>query len=306
MRAQVAFELQDYYEVLADTGKSIKLHPEDLFAYELRGQAYYRLGDTGMALQHFKECLKLDPENRGCKDAHKQLRKLTKLTDKAQAAFAEGKLEEAVTKWREATTIDPGHRVVVGPILLKVADVHLQLKQWEQARDAASEAASAGAEEDLVPAQIRLGDALMGLEEWQEAVRAYQSAHQKDQGNREAADKLKRAEAALTQSKKKDYYKILGLKRSADKKEIKKAYKALALEWHPDKHTSEEDKEKAEVKFQDIGEAYEVLSDEELRAKYDRGEEVFENQGGGGGPRGHPFQHFQRRGGGQNFHFHFG
>lgn len=78
---------------------------------------------------------------------------------------------------------------------------------------------------------------------------------------------------------------------------------------HPDKNA--DNKEEAEKKFQDIGEAYEVLSDKELKAKYDRGEAVFENQGGG---RPHTNanqffrQHFQHGGGGGggNFHVRFG
>jgi DnaJ family protein C protein 3 len=79
---------------------------------------------------------------------------------------------------------------------------------------------------------------------------------------------------------------------------------------HPDKNT--DNKEEAEKMFQDIGEAYEVLSDDELRGKYDRGEEVFENQGGGGHhANAHQFfnQHFQGGfpgGGGQRFHFRYG
>jgi DnaJ family protein C protein 3 len=92
--------------------------------------------------------------------------------------------------------------------------------------------------------------------------------------------RLQRAEAALKQSKQKNYYKILGVGRNADNKAIKKAYRALALEWHPDKH-QEDAKAAAEKKFQEVAEAYEVLSNEELRGKYDRGEEVFPNQGGG-------------------------
>lgn len=136
---------------------------------------------------------------------------------------------------------------------------------------------------------------------------------------RETQQKLQKAQIALKQSKEKNYYKILGVPRTARKKEIKSAYRKLALEWHPDKN---DDKEKAEQMFQDISEAYEVLSDDELRAKYDRGEPVFENQGGGGGGHGgfrhqgfpeEMFrQHFQhggggRRGGGQRtHHFHFG
>jgi DnaJ-class molecular chaperone len=67
------------------------------------------------------------------------------------------------------------------------------------------------------------------------------------------------------------------------------------------------------MKFHDIGEAYEVLSDDDLKAKYDRGEQVFENQGGGGGGGGrHHFnahQFFHQNfggGGGTTFHFRHG
>ena len=82
------------------------------------------------------------------------------------------------------------------------------------------------------------------------------------------------------------------------------------MEWHPDKNA--DNKEEAEKKFQDISEAYEVLSDEELKGKYDRGEEVFENQGGGGGGRPHGFgnadhifRHFHNSGGGGGRQHHF-
>lgn len=99
--------------------------------------------------------------------------------------------------------------------------------------------------------------------------------------------------------------------RRATAKEIKKAYRELALQWHPDKHSGEEEKEKAEKQFQLVAEAYEVLSDQEKRAMYDRGEDVFPNQGGGGGQHGgfhgfHQQQHPFFRQGGQQFHFRFG
>lgn len=70
----------------------------------------------------------------------------------------------------------------------------------------------------------------------------------------------------------KDYYDILGVSKSATTDEIKKAYKKLALKWHPDRN--QDNKEFAEEKFKEIAEAYEVLSDEEKRKIYDQfGEE---------------------------------
>ncbi len=65
----------------------------------------------------------------------------------------------------------------------------------------------------------------------------------------------------------KDYYQILGVDRSADEKEIKRAYRKLALKYHPDKNPGDK---QAEEKFKELNEAYEVLGDAEKRAKYDQ------------------------------------
>ena len=61
-----------------------------------------------------------------------------------------------------------------------------------------------------------------------------------------------------------DYYRILGVKRSATDREIKKAFRKLSLKWHPDKNEPDK-KEEAEAKFKSIAEAYTVLSDSEKR-----------------------------------------
>ena len=64
----------------------------------------------------------------------------------------------------------------------------------------------------------------------------------------------------------KDYYKILGVEKTATEEAIKKAYRKLAMQYHPDRN--KENKE-AEKKFKEIGEAYGVLSDKEKRKQYD-------------------------------------
>lgn len=84
----------------------------------------------------------------------------------------------------------------------------------------------------------------------------------------------------------KDYYKILGVERNASADEIKKAYKKLAIKYHPDRQgdKSEAEKKEAEDKFKEAAEAYSVLSDSEKRQRYDQfGEAGVNGQGGFGG-----------------------
>jgi molecular chaperone DnaJ len=80
---------------------------------------------------------------------------------------------------------------------------------------------------------------------------------------------------------KEDYYKILGIDKSADAAEIKKAYRKMALKYHPDKNPDDKD---AEAMFKKAAEAYEVLSNPEKKARYDQyGHAAFDGAGGFGG-----------------------
>lgn len=92
---------------------------------------------------------------------------------------------------------------------------------------------------------------------------------------------------------KRDYYEVLGLQKGASADEIKRAYRKLAMKWHPDKWTqaSEAEQKTAEVNFKEVGEAYAVLSDDQKRARYDQfGHAGMGGSGfGGGGTGGYDF-----------------
>merc|ERR1719412_2164803 len=124
----------------------------------------------------------------------------------------------------------------------------------------------------------------METEQYEEAIRDYERILKSDKANQEVRQSLHQAKVRLKQSKRKDYYKILGVERSANDDEIKKAYKKRALATHPDRHAgaTESEKREQENKFKEIGEAYDVLSDTKKRSRYDNGHDLEDLEGGHG------------------------
>ena len=128
----------------------------------------------------------------------------------------------------------------------------------------------------------------------------YKKVLEMDEHSKEGREGLAQAEKLYKRSKEIDYYKLLNISRSANQREIKRAYHKLAVEYHPDKNP--DDRDEAEIKFKAVAQAYEVLSDDDMRRKYDAGEDVTGNPGEGQQQQqqGHWMHH-----GGQHVHVHF-
>lgn len=134
-----------------------------------------------------------------------------------------------------------------------------------------------------------------------DAIHTLNKAKEHHSNSKEIETLLQKAHVLLKRSRQKDYYKVLGVGRDADGRTIKRAYRQLTKQHHPDKALSQGvSKEEAEKKMASINEAYEVLSDSELRARYDSGDDPNDPEPQRGTPfQGNPFGH----GGGQHFFF---
>ncbi|XP_057805439.1 dnaJ protein P58IPK homolog isoform X2 [Salvia miltiorrhiza] len=296
LKVRLLISAKDYSSAISETGYILKEDEDNLEALLLRGNAYYYLGDHDIAIRHYQKGLRLDPEHGELKRSYFGLKKLLKKTKSADDNASNGKLRLATEEYKAALALDPSHSAHNVHLYLGLCKVQVKLGRGDDAVTCCTEALEIDG--DLVEALVQRGEAKLLIEDWEGAVADLRSAAEKSPRDMNIRRALMRAQKSLKLSQRKDWYKILGVSRTASISEIKKAYKKLALQWHPDKNV--DNREEAEAKFREVAAAYEILGDEDKRTRYDSGEDIDGmgmNMGGGG------FNPFG--GGGQQFTFHF-
>ncbi|KAL5740761.1 hypothetical protein ACOSP7_029642 [Xanthoceras sorbifolium] len=289
LKVKLLLAAKDYSSAISESGFILKEDENNLEALLLRGRAYYYLADHDVAQRHYQKGLRLDPEHSELKKAYFGLKNLLKKTKSAEDNVSKGKLRVAVEDFKAALSLDPNHDAHNVHLHLGLCKVLVKLGRGKDALSSCNDALNI--DEELIDALVQRGEAKLLTEDWEGAVADLKSAAQQSPQDMNIREALMRAEKALKMSKRKDWYKILGVSKTASISEIKRAYKKLALQWHPDKNVN--NREEAEAQFREIAAAYEVLADEDKRTRYDRGEDIEDTGMGGGG------------GGGQQYTFHF-
>jgi DnaJ family protein C protein 3 len=163
-------------------------------------------------------------------------------------------------------------------------------------------------------ALLARGDAYLIKERVDEALRDFKKASEINGNDRRVNERLHRTQRLQKMASKRDYYKILGVSKDATERDIKKAYRKLAKEWHPDTYRGDLSSEQVLARMSEINLAHEVLMDQDKRRQYDEaGVDPNDPNGGQGGGQpfyGSPFGagggfHFEGFGGGSPFEFHF-
>ncbi|XP_068628617.1 dnaJ homolog subfamily C member 3 [Battus philenor] len=299
LRAECYIALNDLFSAVSDIRSVNRLQQDSTDGYFRLASLLYQLGHVSDSLKEIRECLKLDPEHKKCFPFYKKVKKVDKLLLDC----------EQYSESREFTRcIDSANKV------LKVEDevtlVVFEAKRWlcscyskeEMYTDAVAACGGALSLQKDARVLCDRGDALLGLEMYDDAIHSFKEALELDEGMQRAKDGLSRAQKLQKQSEQRDYYKILGVKRTASKQEIIKAYRKAAQKWHPDNYQGDE-KKIAEKKFIDVAAAKEVLTDAEKRAQFDAGTDPLDPESQRQ-PFHSPFHHFQH-GSPFQFKFHF-
>ena len=326
LRSRCRLERGEVQEGISDLQHVLQIHPGQVEPHlQISAMLFYSLGDTKLGLDQVKKCLHSDPDSKPCKKLFREEKTTLKQVDEVQALFDKKQYNSASKLLTgKGTDDEPGllselksnseaHRA--SGVIHSRAPSDLYTNMLEKTCEAYMSMNSMAKADKYCPEVLLLNSkSLQGLlfqaqkqmdaEEFEPAISTLNTAKDNHpEAQNTINPKLHEAQVALKRSKNKDYYKVLGVTRDADEATIKKAYRTATKTHHPDKAaTRGVSKEEAEKKMTSINEAYEVLSDPELKAKFDNGEDPNDpmaNQGGN--PfHGSPFGQGQ---GGQQFFF---
>lgn len=356
LRSHCRFAKGEVEEGMSDMHHILNLRPGDTTPHvKISAITFYALGDLQQGMANIRKCLHSDPDSKVCKKLLKQEKAVEKTIAKVEKAFGKNQpmtgtkllipsgedaglikeVEEQVAELRKEGIIPPTASNQLSVRLVEMAcqgyyevskhdnvarlmghGLTMSQMNGKKAKEYCAQARSL--DENSFYGQLYHAKTLKESEEYDAAVRTLDKAKEAHPDKANVVDPLLReAQIELRRSKTKDYYKVLGVARDADERQIKSAWRKLSVKHHPDKaHSHGMTKEDAEKKMQAINEAYEVLSDPELRARFDRGDDPNSQEQHGGSPfqqGGHPFGGggggggpFMFQQGGQQFQFKFG
>lgn len=320
-RARCRFERGEIMEGVADLNHVLQINTGNPEPYlQISAMTFYSLGEIDKGTASISKCLHNDPDNKACaklrkseKAIERTLKKFNALVEKRQFASAvkllvpqsddPGLLQEVkddVAHWREAgyihATAPDG---LYGHLVERTCEAYTEMNNLKKAQAYCDEALTYNP--TCLPALIGRAQRQLDADDFEASIATLNEAKEAHGNSQKLQELLQKAHTLLKRSKQKDYYKVLGVSRDADERDIKRAFRKLTIQHHPDKaHLNGISEEEAQKKMSAINEAYEVLSDPELRQRFDHGDDPNDPTSGHGGQ---PFQGSPFGGGGQRMFF---
>ncbi|KAK3320090.1 hypothetical protein B0T19DRAFT_280589 [Cercophora scortea] len=320
LRARCFFERGNMEMGISDLKHILQMRPGDTNPHvKISAITFYSIGDTKSGMDAIRKCLHSDPDSKMCKRLLKEekavdkvLQRVTKALEKNQPMTGvrylvpskddEGLIKEVKAQVEALQKDGTIPRAASSVLVSRLVDMACQAyyeSSSKKAKDYCDEALLLNPQS--LYGLLHKAKTLMDSESFDACINTLTEAAEAHPDKKDIINPLlNKANVALKRSKTKDYYKVLGVSHDADERQIKSAYRKLSKQHHPDKAAKQGiTKEDAEKKMSSINEAYEVLSDPELRARFDRGDDPnsHEGQQQQGNPfgGGHPFM-FQQGG----------
>ncbi|KAI9850747.1 MAG: hypothetical protein M1838_005158 [Thelocarpon superellum] len=325
-RARCRFERGEVQEGINDLAHVLQIAPGLLEPHvQISSMLFYSLGDTDRGLAQIRRCLHSDPDSKPCSKLFRREKTLDKQYGKVKQAMEKrqfssvakmlvgagediGLIKEVradVQALREAGTIPPkAPEDLLSTLVELTCQAYAEMNSHRKAAPYCDEALTHNP--TSLAGLLSRARSQLDASDFDGAIGTLQKAseaHPHASGTINPL--LQKAHVGLKKSKQKDYYGVLGVSSDADARTIKRAYRKLTKEHHPDKAQSRGvGKEAAEKKMSSINEAYEVLSDPELRARFDNGDDPNSQEHQGSPFQGSPFGGSWPGGaGGQQFFF---
>lgn len=303
-RSELHLKLGDDMAAISDIRTATKLGNDNTDDFLELSQMLYKVGHATDSLKAIRECLKLDPEHKNCFAFYKKIKNVVKYLTDADLANENKEYVRCIESANKVLKQEKEIQPIIFEANRFLCSCYVNTEQSEEAISACSDALQINEESNVY---CDRAEAYLQTEMYDDAIRDYRAALEIDRHLDRAKEGLNKAENRQKQAEKRDYYKILDVKRTATKKEIVKAYRKAAQKWHPDNYQTDEKMKKiAEKKFIDIAAAKEVLTDEEKRRQYDNGEDPLDPESGKNPNMHANFHNFQGfHGSPFQFRFHF-
>jgi DnaJ family protein C protein 3 len=229
LRADAYIKKSESDMAIGDLVRATSLKPDNLDALVKLADIHMSMGEPSECLKHIKQCLHADPENKKCKALFKKTKKLEKTFKRAEDAMIQSDFKQVLEVLNDSLLKEA--EAVEGPRMkLRVYEMackaHAELKDAKQTISFCTKVLKL--DENNIDALAARGEMYIQEEDYEAAQRDYSKAHGIDQNNRKIVEGLHRAQKMAKTAARKDYYKILGVSRTANKKEIKKGYRAMA------------------------------------------------------------------------------
>ncbi|XP_078041929.1 tetratricopeptide repeat protein 2 [Augochlora pura] len=273
MKAQSLIFLGRYQEAQEIANNILHIDKQNVDAIYVRATCLYFQGDIDKAFTHFQQVLRLAPDHDKALEIYKRAKSLKKKKEEGNIAYKNNQFLQAHKLYTEALAIDPLNLAMNAKLHFNKATAAAKCCLLNEVIIECTQALKY--DENYLKALLRRASTYMLLNKYELAVHDLEKVCRLS-NIREHKRLLMEAQLALNKSKRKDYYKILGIDKNASTDDIKKAYRKRVLVHHPDRHmnATEGERKEQEKMFKEVGEAYGILSDPKKRSRYDNEHDI--------------------------------